>query len=159
MSTTPAPTPAPTPRYLPPTSWGDRAFMAAVTWLTRHGISLLGSRVLTVRGRRTGAERSVPVNLLEVDGERYLVAPRGNTQWVRNLRAAGEAQLRVGSRVEQVTAVELPVGDRVPVIRVYLKRWGWEVGQFFDGLSARSDDAAIAAVADDFPVFRLSPQG
>jgi len=132
--------------------------MATVSWLTRHGISLLGSRVLTVRGRRTGAERSVPVNLLEVDGERYLVAPRGNTQWVRNLRAAGEAQLRVGRRVEQVTAVELPVSDRVPVIRVYLKRWGWEVGQFFDGLSARSDDTAIAAVADGFPVFRLAPR-
>lgn len=156
MPTTSAPTPA--PRYLPPTSWADRALMATVSWLTRHGISLLGSRVLTVRGRRTGAERSVPVNLLEVDGERYLVAPRGNTQWVRNLRAAGEAQLRVGRRVEQVTAVELPVSDRVPVIRVYLKRWGWEVGQFFDGLSARSDDTAIAAVADGFPVFRLAPR-
>ncbi|MDQ2756263.1 MAG: nitroreductase family deazaflavin-dependent oxidoreductase [Actinomycetota bacterium] len=131
--------------------------MTTVSWLTRHGISLLGSRVLTVRGRRTGEARSVPVNLLEVGGERYLVAPRGNTQWVRNLRAAGEAELRVGRRVERVTAAEMPVDDRVPVIRVYLERWGWEVGQFFDGLSTRSDDAAIAAAADGFPVFRLAP--
>lgn len=69
---------------------------AAVTWITRHGISLLGSRVLSVRGRKSGEVRSVPVNLLPFAGERYLVAPRGQTQWVRNLRVAGEGRLRVG---------------------------------------------------------------
>lgn len=76
---------------------------------------------------------------------------------MRNLRASGEAQLRVGCRVETVTAVEVPVGERVAVIRVYRQRWGRKVRQFFEGLSARSDDAQIAAVPGGFPVFRLSP--
>ena len=128
---------------------------AVVRWLTDHGISLLGSRVLTVRGRKSGEPRSTPVNLLELDGERYLVAPRGNTQWVRNARAAGTAQLRLGRRTEQVELVELPAEQRVPVLRVYLTRWGWEVGRFVEGLSKKSTDAEIAAVAPGMPVFRV----
>ena len=97
---------------------------AAVRWLTAHGISLMGSRVLVVRGRTSGELRSMPVNLLELDGERYLVAPRGNTQWVRNARAAGGGQLRLGKRTEDVELVELPVDQRVPVLRVYLDQVG-----------------------------------
>ena len=143
-------------RYVAPTSRGDVLFMKAVRWLTEHGVSLLGSRVLTVRGRRTGTPQSVPVNILTLDGDRYLVAPRGNTQWVRNVRAAGEAKLRVGRRVEQVRLVEVPVGDRGPVLRVYLQRWGWEVGRFVEGLSKRSTDAELAAAAPGMPVFRVT---
>jgi deazaflavin-dependent oxidoreductase (nitroreductase family) len=148
--------PASPTRYVAPTSRGDVLFMKAVRWLTEHGVSLLGSRVLTVRGRRTGTPQSVPVNLLTLDGDRYLVAPRGNTQWVRNVRAAGEAQLRVGRRVEQVRLVEVPVSDRGPVLRVYLQRWGWEVGRFVEGLSKRSTDAELAAAAPGMPVFRVT---
>jgi deazaflavin-dependent oxidoreductase (nitroreductase family) len=144
-------------RYIAPTAWGDIAFMKTVRWLTERGISLLGSRVLTVRGRTTGTPRSVPVNLLKLDGERYLVAPRGNTQWVRNVRAAGEAQLRVGRRVERVQLVEVPVEERVPVLRVYLQRWGWEVGRFVEGLTKRSTDAELAAAAPGMPAFRVEP--
>ena len=129
--------------------------MKAVRWLTEHGVSLLGSRVLTVRGRKTGAPQSVPVNLLPLDGERYLVAPRGNTQWVRNARAAGQVELRVGRRTEQVRLVEVPAADRVPVLRVYLQRWGWEVGRFVEGLTRTSTDAELAAAAPGMPVFRL----
>ena len=66
--------------------------------LTRLGISLFGSRVLEVTGRTSGEPRRTPVNLLTFEGERYLVAPRGDTQWVRNLRASGEGRLLVGSR-------------------------------------------------------------
>ena len=68
---------------------------------------MLGSRVLEVRGRSSGEPRRTPVNLLELEGERYLVAPRGETQWVRNLRASGEGRLLVGTRGEPFTAVEL----------------------------------------------------
>jgi len=142
-------------RYIAPTSWADVASMKVVRWLTEHGISLLGSRVLTVSGRTSGTPRSVPVNLLSWEGERYLVAPRGNTQWVRNVRAAGEAELRVGRRVERVRLVELPVEQRVPVLRVYLQRWGWEVGRFVEGLTKRSSDAELAAAAPGMPVFRV----
>ena len=131
--------------------------MKAVRWLTDHGVSLLGSRVLTVRGRKTGTPQSVPVNLLPLGDDRFLVAPRGNTQWVRNVRAAGEAQLRVGRRVETVRLVEVPADQRVPVLRVYLKRWGWEVGRFVEGLTTRSTDAELAAAAPGMPVFRLEP--
>jgi hypothetical protein len=97
----------------------------------------------------------VPVNLLPLDGDRFLVAPRGNTQWVRNVRAAGEAELRVGRRIETVRLVEVPADQRVPVLRVYLKRWGWEVGRFVEGLTAHSTDAELAAAAPGMPVFRL----
>lgn len=142
-------------RFVRPTS-GDLAFNRVVAWLTRHGISLMGSRVLTVPGRRTGTPHSTPVNLLTLDGERYLVAPRGTTAWVRNVRVSGTAELAVGRRVEQVVVSEVPVGERVPVIRQYLVTWGWEVGRFVEGLTKGSTDAEIAAVAAGFPVFRVT---
>jgi deazaflavin-dependent oxidoreductase (nitroreductase family) len=126
-----------------------------VRWLTAHGISLYGSRVLVLRGRKSGEPRSTPVNLLELDGERYLVAPRGNTQWVRNARAAGVGELQLGRRTEAVELVELPADQRVPVLRVYLTKWGWEVGRFVEGLSKKSTDAEIAAVAPGMPVFHV----
>src|SRR5690348_17952675 len=94
-------------RYVEPSRM-DHLFNRTVAALTKLGISVWGSRVLYVRGRSTGELRSTPVNLLTVDGTRYLVAPRGVTQWVRNVRAAnGEAQLRVGRRTEDVCMVEL----------------------------------------------------
>lgn len=155
---TPDPTtPDPTTRYVRPSDRMDAWFNAAVRWLTEHGVSLMGSRVLTVRGRRSGLPRSTPVNLMPLADERFLVAPRGNTEWVRNARVAGEAQLRVGRRVEQVLLVEVPVEERPAVIRVYLKRWGWEVGRFVEGLSKDSTDAELAAAAPGFPVFRVTP--
>ena len=76
---------------------------------------------------------------------------------VRNLRVAGEAELRVGRRTERVSATEVPAVDRVRVIRVYLEKWGWEVGRLVEGLSGGSDDAEIALAAPGFPVFRLAP--
>ena len=152
-------TPPSLPRYIPPAGRADAAFSTAVAWLTDHGVSLLGSRVLTVRGRRTGTPQRVPVNLLVLDGERYLVAPRGNTQWVRNIRVAGEAELRVGRRTERVTVLELPATARGPVLRVYLRRWGWEVGRFVEGLSAMSTDAEVAQAAPGIPVFRVTSAG
>lgn len=142
-------------RYVPPSGRGDRWFGAAVRRLTAWGLPLFGSRVLTVTGRRSGLPRSVPVNLLVLDGERYLVSPRGRTEWVRNARASGSAQLRVGRRVEQVTLTELPVGDRLPVLRRYLQRWGWEVGAFVDGLTRDATDAELTNAAPGFPVFRV----
>ncbi len=150
--TTPA---QPADRYVAPTARGELIFMKTVQWLTRHGLSLFGSRVLTVRGRTSGQPRSVPVNLLSHDGSQFLVAPRGNTQWVRNARAAGQAELRVGRRVEQVRLVEVPAANRVPVLRVYLGRWGWEVGRFVEGLTSTSTDAELAAAAPGMPVFQV----
>jgi deazaflavin-dependent oxidoreductase (nitroreductase family) len=144
-------------RYLHPGWFTRHVFNGAVRGLTRVGISVAGSRELRVRGRKSGEWRTTPVNLLTLDGERYLVAPRGQTQWVRNIRVVGGGELRVGRRTEEFRAAELPDAEKTPVMREYLRKWSWEVGQFFDGLSKDSSDAEVAAAAPGFPVFRVLP--
>ncbi|GAB1688696.1 nitroreductase family deazaflavin-dependent oxidoreductase [Krasilnikovia sp. M28-CT-15] len=141
-------------RYLAPKR-SAHAFNAAAKWLTARGISLLGSRVLAVRGRKSGEVRTTVVNLFTHEGEQYLLAPRGHTQWVRNLRAAGEGELRLGRRVQHFTPVEIADAQKSPLIRIYLRKWAWEVGEFFDGLTKDSPEADIAAAAPGFPVFRI----
>lgn len=140
-------------RYLRPSWFTQRVFNGVVASLTRVGVSVMGSRVLTVRGRRTGQERSVPVNLLTHAGQRYLVAPRGTTQWVRNLRDAGEGRLRVGRRVEEFSAEEIPDAEKPEVLRAYLRRWRFEVGTFFQGVGPKSSDEDLRRIAPDHPVF------
>jgi deazaflavin-dependent oxidoreductase (nitroreductase family) len=125
--------------------------------LTRMGMGVRGSRVLEVRGRRSGEPRRTPVNLLEHDGGRYLVAPRGDTQWARNLRASGEGRLLVGRRSEAFAAQELADAEKPALLRAYLERWSWEVGAFFDGVGAGSSEEELRAIAPKHPVFRLTP--
>jgi deazaflavin-dependent oxidoreductase (nitroreductase family) len=128
-----------------------------VARLTRMGLSVWGSRVLEVRGRRSGQPRRVPVNVLELDGRRYLVSARGEGEWVRNVRAAdGRLDLLLGRRREAAVATELADADKVPVLRAYLLRWKAEVGAFFDGVDGTSSDDEIAAIAHRHPVFALS---
>jgi deazaflavin-dependent oxidoreductase (nitroreductase family) len=152
IATTPATTAS--PRYLAPTK-ADLAFSRLALRLTRWGLSFRNSRELTVIGRRSGLERSTLVNLLELDGARYLVAPRGTTDWVRNVRAAGGGTLRLGRQREAFTARELSDDEKVPVLRAYLEQWAFEVGRFFEGVDAQADDEALAAIAADHPVFEL----
>jgi deazaflavin-dependent oxidoreductase (nitroreductase family) len=142
------------PRYVQPNA-GTKVFNATVAGLTRMGISVWGSRVLAVRGRKSGEWRTTPVNPLTFEGSRYLVAPRGNTQWVRNMRVARGGELRVGRRVERFTATELPVEERPRVLREYLKRWKFEVGMFFQGVGPDAPDEKLLAIAPDHPVFRI----
>src|SRR5260370_26248563 len=92
-------------------------FNPLVAGLTRIGVSVAGSRVLEVRGRKSGEPRRTPVNLLTLDGDRYLVAPRGDTQWVRNLRASGTGRLLVGRRGEPFSAAEVPDDQKPPILR------------------------------------------
>jgi deazaflavin-dependent oxidoreductase (nitroreductase family) len=132
-------------------------FNPTVAALTRAGISVYGSRVLAVRGRTSGEMRTTPVNLLSLDGTRYLVAPRGHTQWVRNLRVAGEGELRVGRRVERFRATEIGDEAKPPILRAYLRRWKVEVGVFFDGVGPNSPDAELRRIAPHHPVFRIEP--
>ncbi|GAA1420351.1 nitroreductase family deazaflavin-dependent oxidoreductase [Streptomyces thermospinosisporus] len=131
-------------------------FNRFVAWLTRRGISVWGSRVLAVRGRKSGQWRTTPVNPLTVDGQQYLVAPRGHVQWTHNMRAAGGGQLRLGKRVENFTAVEVADDDKPPLLRAYLKRWKAEVGVFFKGVGPGSSDAELRRIAPDHPVFRIT---
>jgi deazaflavin-dependent oxidoreductase (nitroreductase family) len=145
-----------TERYQRPGWFTERVFNPAVAALTRLGVSVAGSRVLEVRGRKTGEPRRTPVNPLTLDGTRYLVAPRGHTHWVRNLRARGEGRLLVGRRAESFTAVELADDDKPPILRAYLKRWAWEVGAFFGGVGAESSDEELRAIAAEHPIFQIS---
>ncbi len=128
----------------------------AVAWLTRRGVSVWGSRVLAVRGRKSGRWRTTPVNLLVVDGEQYLVAPRGHVQWTHNMRAAGGGELWLGKTVEAFTATEVADNDKAPVLRAYLKRWKAEVGVFFNGVGPDSSDEELRRAAPDHPVFRIT---
>jgi deazaflavin-dependent oxidoreductase (nitroreductase family) len=146
-----------TARYQRPDWFTQHVFNRLVAGLTRLGLSVWGSRILRVRGRSSGAPRTTPVNLLTLNGERYLVAPRGETQWVRNLRAAGEGELLLGPAVERFQAVELPDADKPPILRAYLQRWKAEAGAFFNGVSATSPDEDVLRVAPNHPVFRIAP--
>jgi deazaflavin-dependent oxidoreductase (nitroreductase family) len=143
------------PHYARPGWFTRHVFNPVVALLTRAGVSVWGSRELRVRGRTSGEWRTTPVNLLTIETTHYLVAPRGETQWVKNLRVAGTGELRVGRHTDEFTATELPDADKVPILRAYLKRWKAEVGVFFDGVSAASSDAELLRIAPDHPVFRI----
>lgn len=142
-------------RYLAPDRMTRHVFNPVMTGLVKLGLPVRGARQLQVTGRTTGEWRRVPVNPLTVDGERFLVAPRGETQWVRNLRAAGEGRLRLGRRTEPFVATELPDHDKAPILREYLRVWAMEVGKFFEGIDAHSSDDEVAAIAPGVPVFRI----
>jgi len=143
------------PHYQEPGWFTKNVFNRGVAAATRLGISVWGSRILQVRGRTSGTTRETPVNLLTHDGGTYLVAPRGITQWVKNLRVAGEGSLRLGRRSQAFRADEVADGDKSDVLRAYLRRWKMEVGVFFDGVDANSPDAELARIAPDHPVFRI----
>jgi deazaflavin-dependent oxidoreductase (nitroreductase family) len=144
------------PHYQRPGWFTKHVFNPAVAGLTRLGLPLAGSRVLEVRGRKSGKPYRTPVNPMTFQGERYLVAPRGHVQWVRNLRASGTGRLLAGRKVEEFSAVELPDDEKPPLLRAYLEKWKWEVGQFFGGVGPDASEAELRRIAPDHPVFRIS---
>jgi deazaflavin-dependent oxidoreductase (nitroreductase family) len=142
--------------YQRPGWFTKQVFNRLVAWLTRAGVSVYGSRVLEVKGRKSGEWRQTPVNLLRYEGAEYLVSPRGHTQWVRNLRASGQGRMRVGRRTQSFTATELADDEKVPLLRAYLKKWKFEVGVFFEGVGPDSTDDELRRIAPDHPAFRLT---
>jgi len=155
-TTTISPQTAAAAHYKRPDWFTTHVFNKAVAGLTRLGLSVLGSRVLEHRGRTSGELHRTPVNLLTLDGTQYLVAPRGETQWVRNVRhSGGHMVLILGRRRQICQATEIPVADAVPVLRAYLRRWKFETGQFFDGITPDASDEEWAAAAPKHPVFRI----
>ncbi|MDQ6793103.1 MAG: nitroreductase/quinone reductase family protein [Candidatus Dormibacteraeota bacterium] len=143
------------PYYKKPGWFTNNVFNRIVQALTALGLSVWGSRVLRVRGRTSGEWRSTPVNLLTHRGKRYLVAPRGTTQWVRNLRVAGTGELGLGRKFEPFRASELADDEKPPILRDYLKRWKAEVGVFFGGVGANSSDGELRRIAPDHPIFKI----
>ena len=142
-------------RYQAPGWFTRKVFNPLIAFATRRGLSIWGSRVLRVRGRTSGEVRETPVNLMTYNGAQYLVAPRGVTQWVRNLRVAGEGELRVGKRIEPFRATELSDDQKPELLREYLRRWKMEVGVFFGGVDAKASEEELRRIAPDHPVFRL----
>ena len=130
-------------------------FNPMIAGATKLGLSMRGSRVLAVRGRKSGEWRTTVVNLLNLDGQRYLVAPRGNSQWSRNMRAAGGGELRLGRKREEFRVEELADDAKLDVLRAYLKLWKMETGKFFDGVTHESSDEDVRRIAADHPAFRL----
>jgi deazaflavin-dependent oxidoreductase (nitroreductase family) len=130
-------------------------FNPMVALATRLGLSMRGSRILAVRGRKTGEWHTTPVNLLHHEGQRYLVAPRGNTQWSRNIRVSGGGELRLGRNTEEFRVEELADADKLDILRAYLKLWKMETGKWFDGVTHESPDEDVRRIAADHPAFRI----
>jgi deazaflavin-dependent oxidoreductase (nitroreductase family) len=145
-------------RFQQPGWFTKNVFNRLVAGSTRLGLSVWGSRVLAVRGRSSGEWRTTPINLLTYRGERYLVAPRGVTQWVRNIRARGEAELRIGRRREPIKVVELSDDEKPDLLRAYLRRWKMEIGAFFQGVGPESSTEELRRIAHGYPVFRILPR-
>jgi deazaflavin-dependent oxidoreductase (nitroreductase family) len=141
--------------YKKPGWFTIHVFNRIVALATGLGLSVWGSRELRVRGRKSGQWRSVPVNLLTLGHERYLVAPRGETQWVRNIRVTGAGELALGKKTEAIEVAEVPDKDKPEILRAYLKRWKAEVGVFFDGVSAASSEEELRRIAPRHPVFKI----
>ncbi|WP_407554239.1 nitroreductase family deazaflavin-dependent oxidoreductase [Streptomyces sp. Pv4-95] len=142
-------------QYLKPNRFAVR-LNSVIGWLARRGISLAGAADLAVRGRKSGEWRRVPVNPMTFQGGRYLVSARGHSEWVRNMRAAGGGELRVGRRSRPFTAVEVPPAETPALLRAYLARWGWEVKSFFGEITPDSTDEELLAAAPRHPVFRIT---
>ncbi|MGB8388441.1 nitroreductase/quinone reductase family protein [Mycobacterium sp.] len=145
-------------RYEEPTRV-ERAATATIRWLAELGISIAGTRALRVRGRRTGKRRAVVINLLSVDGVEYLVAPRGNTQWVRNVRAAGVVEVGPRWRSQRTRVSEVDDAAKPELLRRYLTRWYWQVKDYVGELTPDSSDEQLRAAAARFPVFKLAAAG
>jgi deazaflavin-dependent oxidoreductase (nitroreductase family) len=141
--------------YIRPNWFTQHVFNPIVQGLTRLGLSVYGSRILAVRGRKSGQWRTTPVNLLEFRGGRYLVAPRGVTEWVRNIRVSAAGELRLGPSREPIRVQELADSEKPELLRHYLRKWSWEAGQFFGGVTADASDADIQRIAPNHPVFRI----
>jgi hypothetical protein len=131
-----------------------------IRWLAELGISIAGTQALRVRGRKSGEQRGVVINLLTVDGVDYVVSPRGDTQWARNVRAAGVVEIGPRwpkSRSKSRGITEVGDAAKPELLRRYLARWYWQVKDYVVGLTPDSTDEQLLAAAPLIPVFELAP--
>ena len=137
-------------------NFADRVENALITMLLHAGVKMGTTSLLTVRGRTSGQPHTVPVVLVEQDGQRYLVAPYGVVQWVRNLRVAGTATLTRGRQSEAISVTELPAREAAPILKQYLAHVSGGVRTYFD---ARKDSPldAFEREAPRHPVFQITP--
>lgn len=135
-------------------SGGERFFNRAFGFFVGLGLAPSYNYLLEVRGRKTGRIYSTPVSLLELNGKRFLVAPRGTTQWVRNAEASGEVMLKRGRSRQGFRLRALSDAEKLPVLKAYLDRFKMAVQRYFS-VKAGSPPEAFAAVAEKYPVFEL----
>ena len=143
------------PKYLRPGAV-EGSFGRALVFLIRIGLVRGHFYVLEVRGRKSGRTISLPVDPLDLDGQRYLVCARGNANWVRNARAAGEVVLVRAMRRRRYAARELSPDMRPPVLKAYLDRFASEVQRFFP-VPKGSAVELFNDLAPRYPVFALQP--
>ena len=135
----------------------ERLLNRAIGALVARGLGPAHMWVLEVRGRRSGRIRATPVDLLVEDGRRYLVAPRGYTEWVRNAEASGEITLRRGRRRVAYRLRALPAAEKPAILRAYLDRFRREVQRYFP-VPAGSPPDAFAPLISRYPAFELLPR-
>jgi deazaflavin-dependent oxidoreductase (nitroreductase family) len=135
-------------------SRADRIFNRVFGFLVRFGIGAGYNYLLETRGRKTGKTYATPVNLLEMDGHRYLVAVRGETGWVRNARAAGSVSLRKGSARMTLRVQPVAIDLRAPILKEFLERYASQVQRFYS-VAKGSPTEAFAEMAPRAPVFEL----
>ncbi len=139
-------------------SAGEKLFNRVFGFLVGLGLGMRHNYLLQVRGRKTGRIYSTPVNVLDVQGKRFLVAPRGRTQWVRNAEAVGEITLKRGRSAQKFRLRSIPESERPEILKEYLARYATTVQRYFP-VPAGSPREAFAAVAAAYPVFELQPTG
>jgi hypothetical protein len=133
----------------------ERFFNRIYGFLVGVGIGFSYNYLLRVRGRKTGKIYSTPVDLLDMNGHRFLVAPRGRTQWVRNAEASREITLKKGRYQQRFHLRTLSPTEKPPVLKAYLDRFRGEVQQYFP-VRAGSPPEAFAEVTDHYPAFELT---
>src|SRR5579864_226614 len=133
----------------------ERIFNRVYGFLVGLGLGFSYNYLLQVRGRKSGRLYSTPIDLLEMDAKRFLVAPRGRTQWVRNAEAAGEIALRKGRNRRQFKLRPLDGQERIPVLKAYLDRFHREVQTYFP-IPAGAPLDAFEPIAQNYPAFELT---
>lgn len=141
------------PEYLEPTPV-EKVFNRVFGFFVGWGLGLPHNYLLQVRGRRSGRVYSTPVNLLELNGKKYLVAPRGRTQWVRNAETTGEVTLKKGLRRQKFRLRPIPDAEKPPILKAYLERFTPTLQRYFP-VPAGSDVATFREIAAHYPVFEL----
>jgi deazaflavin-dependent oxidoreductase (nitroreductase family) len=132
----------------------EACFNRALGTLIGWGIGPAHIFLLEVRGRKTGKIYTTPVDPVELDGKRYLVAPRGRTQWVRNAEAAGEIVLRRGGNRQKLRLRVIPDAEKPPILKAYLDSYKREVQRYFP-VPAGSLPEAFIDISANYPAFEL----
>lgn len=134
----------------------EKIFNRLFGFLVGLGLGFPHNYLLEVRGRKSGKIYATPIDLLELNGKKYLVAPRGRTQWVRNAEAAGEVTLKKGSRRQKFHLRPIPDTDKPLILKAYLDTFKREVQRYFP-IPAGSPPESFAAVGASYPAFELLP--